>query len=212
MFDDDTGQPIKLDGCTTALPFPFTGSAWTVTDGAIVTHSTTALTVPVFPIFSAAQLALVLTVGVNLSIVGGDPIVIADTATGLNTMTGYVSSYSPSTGMLIVQIGISFLFEIRRHQNHNFDGYSPWLEVGIADLGPLLRATNGAGISIIDIGVIQILIPASSMQQLHGGTYHTGLVMTDGSSTRQVSIGPLPIFQGSVSKLPISAPPGPVWN
>jgi len=170
--------------------------------------------VPVFPIFSAAQLALVLTVGVNLSIVGGDPIVIKDTATGLNTMAGYVSSYSPSTGMLIVQIGISFLFEIRRAAPRNDgSGYVPWYDFGTPnECGPLLKATNGAGISIIDIGVIQILIPAATMQQLSGGTYQTGLIMTDGANTRQVSIGPLPIFQGGVSRLPISADPGPVWN
>jgi hypothetical protein len=37
LFDDDTGQPIKVDGCTTALPFAFTGTAWTVTDGPIIT-------------------------------------------------------------------------------------------------------------------------------------------------------------------------------
>ena len=212
LFDDDTGQPIKLDGCTTVNTQPFTGSAWTVTDGAIVTTSTTPLTVPVFPLFSASLLNMVLTVGINLSIVGGDPIVIADTATGLNTMSGYVISYSPSTGILVVQIGMAFLFEIRRHRNHNFDGYSPWLEVGIADVGPILKATNGAGISIIDIGIIQVLIPASRMQQLHGGTYQVGMIFSDGVNTRQISIGTLPVFQGVVSRLPISADPGPVWN
>ena len=214
LFDDDTDpkQPIKLDGCTTALPFPFTGSAWTVTDGAIVTSSTTPLTIPVFPLFSASLLAMPLTVAPGLAINPGDPIVIADTPTGLNSMTGYVTSYSTSTGILIVQIGCSFLLEIRRHQNHNFDGYSPWLEVGIADLGPILKATNGKGISIIDTGVIQVLIPASMMQQLHGGTYQVGMIFTDGVNTRQISIGTLPVFQGSVSRLPVSANPGPVWN
>lgn len=214
LFDDDTGQPIKVDGCTTFNTQPFTGSAWTVTDGTIVTSSVTPLTVPVFPVFSASLLAMALTVGVGLAINPGDPILIADTATGLNTFTGYVTSYSTSTGILVVQIGCSFLFEIRRGAPRNDgSGYVPWYDFGTPnECGPLLKATNGKGLSIIDIGVIQVLIPASSMQQLYGGTYQTGLIFTDGINTRQISIGPLPIFQGGVSKLPVSANPGPVWN
>ena len=215
LFDDDTGQPIKLDGCNTFNTQPFTGSAWTVTDGAIVTSSTTPLTVPVFPLFSASLLAMALTVAPSLAINPGDPIVIADTPTGLNTFTGYVTSYSFSTGILVVQIGMSFLFEIRRlvQSTYNNSGYETWYDFGVPDgCAPLLKATNGRGISIIDIGVIQILFPASMTQQLRGGTYQTGLMMTDGVNTRQLFIGPLPVFQGSVSKLPVSASPGPVWN
>lgn len=212
--DDDTGQPIKVDGCTTALPFPFTGSAWTVTDGAIITTSVTPLTIPVFPLFSASLLAMALTVGVGLAINPGDPILIADTPTGLNTMVGYVTSYSTSTGILIVQIGCSFLLEIRRRgPQFSGSGYETWYDFGTtSDCGPLLAATNGKGISIIDIGVIQVLVPASQMQQLCGGTYNVGLIFTDGVNTRQISIGTLPVFQGSVSRLPVSANPGPVWN
>lgn len=214
LFDDDTGQPIKLDGCTTFNTQPFTGSAWTVTDGAIITSSTTPLTVPVFPLFSASLLAMALTVAPGLAINPGDPIIIADTPTGLNTFTGYVTSYSFSTGILVVQIGMSFLFEIRRHAPRNDgSGYVPWYDFGTPnECGPLLKATNGRGISIIDIGVVQVLIPASMMQQLHGGTYQVGMIFTDGVNTRQISIGTLPVFQGSVSKLPVSASPGPVWN
>lgn len=213
LFDDDTGQPIKLDGCTTALPFAFTGSAWTVTDGAIVTPSTTPLTIPVFPLSSAAQLGLVLTVGVNLGIFAGDPILISD-ATGLNTMSGYVISYSTSTGILVCQIGLSFLLEIRRGGPRNDgSGYVPWYDFGVPnECGPLLKASNGKGISIIDIGVIQILIPAVMMQQLHGGTYSADLIVTDGANTRQMFIGRLPVLYGGVSRLPIAADPGPVWN
>jgi hypothetical protein len=214
LFDDDTGQPIKLDGCTTALGQPFTGSAWTVTDGAIVTSSVTPLTVPVFPLFSASLLAMALTVGVGLAINPGDPIVIADTPTGLNTFTGYVTSYSATSGILVVQIGMSFLFEIRRRgPQFSGSGYETWYDFGVpGECGPLIVATNGQGISIVDIGLVQVLIPAVMMQRLHGGTYHTGMVFTDGANTRQISIGMLPIFQGSVSKLPIAASPGPVWN
>src|SRR5258708_1084368 len=50
LFDDDTGQPIKIDGCTTANGQAFTASAWTVTDGVIVTTSANTITIPPFPI------------------------------------------------------------------------------------------------------------------------------------------------------------------
>ena len=43
LFDDDTGDPIDLSGRTLAIPGSFTGSNWTVTDGMIVTSSTTTL-------------------------------------------------------------------------------------------------------------------------------------------------------------------------
>jgi hypothetical protein len=214
LFDDDTGQPVKVDGCTTVLNQPFTGNAWTVTDGGIVTTSMTPMTIPVFPVTLSSLLAQALTVGLNLAINPGDPITIADTATGFNTMVGYVTSYSPSNGALVVQIGVAFLFEIRR-TGARFDGagYIPWYDFGVPDeYGPLLSATNGNGVSIIDVGVIQILIPANIFQKLHGGTYSASLIMTDGINTRQVFVGQLPVQHGNVSKMPVAAMAGPVWN
>jgi hypothetical protein len=206
IFDDDTGQAIKLDGCTTALSVPFTGAVWTVTDGAIVTSSTTVLGIPVFPINSASLTALSLTVGVGLTIAAGDPITIAD-ATGLNRMTGYVMSYSASTGALVCQIGAAFRFEIRRGGPHNDgSGYVPWYDFGTpGECGSLLAATLGQGISIIDIGVIQVRIPAVTFQKLSGGTYSASLIFSDGIDTRQVYVGQLPVIQSHMSTLPISA-------
>lgn len=214
LFDDDTAQPIKVDGCTTAGSLPFTGIAWTVTDGAIVTTSTTPMTIPVFPLFGNAQLNLNLTVGIGLAINPGDPIVIKDTATGLNTMTGYVASYVISTGAMIVQIGCAFFFEIRRGPPRNTgSGYVPWYEFGTPnECGPLLRASNGQGISIIDTGVIQIMIPAGMFERLHGGTYTASLIVTDGINTRQMFVGSLPVVQGHLSKVPVFVDPGPIWN
>src|ERR1700730_790351 len=107
LFDDDTGTPVKLDGTTTATPAPFTAAAWTVTDGAISTTSATSITIPVYPIGNQLS-ALALTVGINLAILPGDPVMIADTATGLNTMVGYVTSYTASNGALVCQIGCTF--------------------------------------------------------------------------------------------------------
>jgi hypothetical protein len=214
LVDDDTLQPIKLDGCTTFNTQPFTGVAWTVISGLNATTSTTPMTIPVFPLSSNAQLNLNLTVGVGLAINPGDPVIISDTATGLNTMTGYVASYVISTGAMIVQIGCAFFFEIRRGAPRNTgSGYVPWYDFGTPnECGPLLRASNGKGISIVDIGVIQILIPAGMFERLHGGTYTASLIVTDGVNTRQMFVGSLPVVQGHLTKVPVLVDPGPVWN
>lgn len=200
---------MRLDGTQTATPQPFTSAAWTVTDGAIVTTSTTGITIPVYPI--ANQLtALALVVGKNLAIAPGDFVMIADTATGLNKMTGYVVSYALSTGFLVVQIGCSFLFEIRR-TGARFDGsgYIPWYDWGISDEhGPLLQATLGTGIQIMDIGVIQIMIPAAAIQKLRTGTYSGALVVTDSVNTRQMFVGQLPVQWGAVTRGPVNAQAG----
>lgn len=209
LWDDDTGQPVRFDGTQTALPQPFTSAAWTVVDGAIITTSTTGITIPVFPI--ANQLtALALVVGKNLAIAPGDPVTIYDTATGLNRMTGYVVSYGISTGFLVVQIGCSFLFEIRRTGAHyDGSGYIPWYDFGIPDEhGPLLQATLGTGIQIIDIGVIQIMIPAAAIQKLRNGTYSAALIVTDSVNTRQMFIGQLPVQWGAVTRGPVNAAAG----
>jgi hypothetical protein len=214
IFDDDTGDPVKLDGCTTASGAPFTGNAWTVTDGTIITTSSTVLMIPVFPI--ALNAALQLTVGVNLSIVPGDPLTIADTPTGQNFMTGYVISYNPGTGILICQIGMIFRFEIRRlgpSYRATGDAYVPWYDLGTqGEDSPLITATLGQGISIIDIGTLQVRIPATVFQRLLGGTYSAALVFSDSVDTRQVYIGSLPVIPGRLSPLPLAWNAGPLWN
>jgi hypothetical protein len=204
IFDDDTGQAVDLDFSTTVNLAPFTGSAWTITDGSIVTTSVTPITIPVYPIGNQLS-ALALTVGSGLAINPGDPIKIADTATSLNFMLGYVLSYTSSSGALSVQIGCTFDFEIRRvGPRMTTGGYVPYFDWGVPDEhGPLLQATLGNGIQIIDIGVIQILIPAATFQKLRGGTYQAALVMSDSVNTRQVFVANLPVAYGGVQKLPM---------
>lgn len=213
IFDDDTGEPIKLDGCTTATGLPFTGSAWTVTAGTVITSSTTSITIPAFPIVSAALSALSLVVPPSLAIVAGSPVKIAD-ATGLNTMSGYVLSYTSNTGTLSVQIGMTFDFEIRRAAPRGDAwgwGYNTFPDIGsINDYGPLISAQLGAGLSIIDIGIVEIGIQASTFQRLRGGTYAIGLIMSDSIATRQIFAGTVPVVQGVVSRGRLSTTTTPV--
>src|SRR5260370_19792070 len=177
LFDDDTGQPIKIDGCTTANGQAFTSSAWTVTDGTIVTTSANTITIPAFPIGNQVS-ALALTVGAGLAIKAGDPVTIADTATGLNKMVGFVTSYTSSNGALVVQVGVTFQFEIRRSgpRNNNTDDFSPFYYVGMvlnqrplitAALGPPSPGNTQGTITHSDTGLIQIRVPASVFRQLN---------------------------------------------
>jgi len=208
LFDDDTAQPIKLDGCTTFNALPFTGAAWTVTDGAIVTASTTPLTIPVFPIGNQVS-TLSLTIAKNLSINVGDPVTVKDTASGLNSMTGYVVSYAAATGALVCQIGLTYQFEIRRGGPRNYGGgFVPWFDFGTPDdLGPLLSASLGNGITIIDVGMLQLLIPEATFKTLGSGTFsgtttgtlNAALTMTDSVNTRQVFLVQLPVLYGGVT-------------
>jgi hypothetical protein len=208
LFDDDTGQPIDLDGVTTATGQAFTAAAWTVTDGAIVTTSATQFTIPAFPI-SGQLSALALTVGAGLAIKAGDPVTIKDTATGRNFVTGYVTSYASATGALVCQIGVTFQFEIRRGGPRNTGGgYIAFYDFGTPDdLGPLLSAALGTGITILDIGVIQILIPETTFKTLTDnvsqtaniGTFDVGMTMTDSVNTRQLFIAELPVLYGGVT-------------
>jgi hypothetical protein len=215
LFDDNTGLPIGLSGATLANPgAAFTGNAWTVIDGAIVTNSTTPITIPNFPTGSQF-LALPLTVGLNLGILAGDQIMIKDTATGLNQMAGYVLSYSLTTGALVVQIGMAFEFEIRRKgpdngSNYAGDGYS--LSGGMIgyydDCAPIVTAQLGNGISIVDVGFLHILIPVSIFGKLYARTYLASLTMTDSRNTRQIFVADLPIIYGGVTRgaLPSGTP------
>jgi hypothetical protein len=212
LFDDDTGSPINLSGTTLANPgSSFTSSAWTVTDGAIVTTSTTPITIPTFPIGSQLS-ALSLTVGAGLGIKPGDPITIADTATGLNTMVGYVTSYTSSNGTLVCQIGWTFQFEIRGETpNNTGSGYIAWYDFGTPDdQGPILVAGLGNGITIIDIGYFQISIlesvfktildvPYNSQSNTYARTFLACMTMTDSVNTRQIFTGRLPILYGGTT-------------
>jgi hypothetical protein len=201
MNDDDTGDPFNAAYITTATPgAAFTASSWNVTVGGIGTTSVTTLTIPAYPIGNQL-LAVQLTVGTSLAIVPGANITIAD-HTGLNTMSGYVSSYNPTTGVLVCQIGVSFQFEIRRGKpNESGVGYVTWYDFGVqSDAGPLLSASLGSGIFITGIGQVLITIPEVQFKQLNGdGTYTAALTYTDTVNTRQVFRAPLPVIQGGVT-------------
>jgi hypothetical protein len=204
LFDDDTGQAIDLSGRTLAGIGDFIGNAWTVTCGSVVTASVTPLTIKDYPFGNEMQ-AVALTVGAGLAIAAGSPVTISD-ATVKNTMTGYVTSYAPATGQMVCQIGMAFEFEIRTHHHHG-DGYGP--SFGVTDHGdsPVISAQLGAGITVVDLGKAQLLIPASTIAKLHHRTYGAAMTMFNGADTRQLFVGKLPVLSGGVSTMPLPIAP-----
>jgi hypothetical protein len=206
IWDDDTGTPVDFSGRTLAVPGNFTGSNWNVVDGPIITSSTTMLTIPDYPIGTNT---ISLTVGTNLGILPADFITIAD-PTGHNTMFGNVLTYAPTTGALVVQIGSTFEFEIRElhPRHHHNDGFTAFGDLGVAShSAALIIAQLGSGITIVDVGTLQILIPVMRLQILRGKTYSASLIATDGVNTRQLFIGRLPVLYGGVHRFPMPVAP-----
>ena len=243
LYDDDTGDPLDMSGCTRTLPGSYTNNLWMVTDGPYVSISQSVLTIPDYPI-GGELLAVALVIDPNLPVFPGDPISIAslpggtavvgpfgpppnpylvesgatpyvteDSPTlppvpptlrpGLNTMTGYVTSYNVATGDLVVQIGSSFQCEIRHlKKSHDFDfAYSSaWDWFGAYDYAVVLTASLGNGLLMIDTGRLQIRIPEWQFRKLNHRTYGMGLTMTDSVDTRQVFVARLPLQCGGVSR------------
>ena len=207
LFDDDTGEALDVSGRTLAAPGDFVGNAWTVTVGAIVTASVTQLTIKDYPFGNEMQ-AISPVVGQNLAIAAGARVTIAD-ATAKNTMTGYVTSYAPATGAMVVQVGSAFEFEIRGHAHHDGygDGYGSSSHIGEDCVGgPIISAQLGNGITVVDVGVMQIRIPASTISKLHHKTYGAAMTLFDGYDTRQLFVGKQPIVSGGVTTMPLPVP------
>lgn len=214
LWDDDQNQQINVTGIgltSGVLPvLPFTSSSWTLTDGSIITSSSSSITIPALPINNQLS-ALSFTVGVGLGIKPGDPVTLTD-STGKYTLTGYVTSYTSGSGAIVCQFGLTYQFEIRGETPNNTGaGYIAWYDFGTPDdQGPILQATLANYISIIDIGAVQITIPESvfktlldvpynSQSNTYARTFLACMTMTDSINTRQLFVGRLPVLYGGVT-------------
>ena len=199
LYDDDTGDAINLSGTTGSGTF----ASWTVSiqpmpgipnSVQVNTTSTTSLTIA-----SGTQ---TLTVNPFLTIFPQQPVML--TASG-GTMFGTVLAYTPATGALQVSIGMQFTFEIRNAQPRGLqDGYAVYWGIGTyPEYGPIITAYTGAGISIIDVGIIQIEVLESKFRTIctagRGRTFNVALQMFDGYHTRQIFTGSLPVTYGGVT-------------
>ena len=102
---------------------------------------------------------------------------------------------------------VSFQFEVRKsgpgggYGNGWGGGYGPYADYGSYGDGPILTASLGNGITIIDTGVIQVYFPELSMRSLWAGTWDVGctLASNDGIDVRQIFLAKLPILRGRVT-------------
>jgi hypothetical protein len=111
-----------------------------------------------------------------------------------------LSLYDDDANEPIDLTGWTFQFEIRRPGAQRFDGgYGWYADMGAVDVSPTLAASLGSGITVLDTGLLQILIPEARMKTLCPATYLACLTATDGVNTRQLFIGRLPVLYGGVT-------------
>lgn len=110
--------------------------------------------------------------------------------------------FDDDTGDAIDLSPYSFSLEIRR-TGPNLDGasgYTPTYDYGsYNDYGPVIKASLGSGLTIIDTGILELFVAASTIKSLNDGNYKMAMTVTDGTYTRQVFLGWLPVYFGGVS-------------
>lgn len=108
---------------------------------------------------------------------------------------------------MVVQAGVAFEFEIRGDHTHDHGGgYGASSYIGSGGCeAPLISAQLGNGLTLIDLGKIEIRIPAATMAKLRHRTYGLGMTAYDGYDSRQLFIGRLPVFGGGTRLLPLQS-------
>lgn len=103
---------------------------------------------------------------------------------------------------------VSFQFEVRQsgprsgYGSGGWGGYGPYAGYGsYYDCGPILSASLGKGITLIDTGVFQVYFSETSMKSLWSGTWDVGCTVAsnDGVDVRQIFLAKLPILGGRVT-------------
>lgn len=64
---------------------------------------------------------------------------------------------------------------------------------------PVITLSLGSGLTVIDLGQLEVLITAAQMRGLCAGTYSIALTASDDTDTRQIFLGFLPVLFGGVS-------------
>lgn len=90
------------------------------------------------------------------------------------------------------------IYAPRQSAGSAWDGYSTSFDDNYSNCGPILTASIGSGITVVDVGVFQVYFSAASMRTLSPKTYDVGCVITRDIDARQLFLGRLPVFFGNV--------------
>jgi hypothetical protein len=101
------------------------------------------------------------------------------------------------SGLTSIQLEVRI---IGRSVGHWSTPMAPWYD-DPPEAYPILTASLGNGIAILDVGYFQVVFPETKMRTLKAGTYRVGCVASDGSDqgTRQLFVAQLPVIDGGVT-------------
>lgn len=120
--------------------------------------------------------------------------------TNRESFAPFIGIYDDADGSPVNLSGLTFQLEIRNSGlgSGQFSGAPYFSDVPGA---PLLTASLGNGITVVDIGVFQVVFSEIQMRGLRPGTYSIACTVADGSAagTRQLFIGRLPVLDGGVT-------------
>lgn len=143
----------------------------------------------------------------NLAITPGQFVTFIAQNAQTNWMQGQVVSYNAATGAISFTIAtVAIELEIRRVSRHGSDfrdsGYGANYTLGSYDCDrPILTASIGNGISIVDQGIFQIYFSETQFRSLGSGMHSVAatLASADGVDVRQLFLGRLPVLSGRVT-------------
>lgn len=198
LFDDDMGEEIDVLGCVLVVFGDFMVVSWVVMVGVVVIVLVIEFIILDYLIVDELQV-VVFVVGLGLVIEVGVNVMIVDVVIGQNIMIGYVIFYVFVIGVLVVQCGFVFEFEIRGMQGGYGDDYGLLFYIGSDVCEVLLILVQfGNGLMLVDFGKIEICILVVMMFKLCYCIYGVGMLVYDGYDSCQIFIGKLLVFVGGM--------------
>ncbi len=143
----------------------------------------------------------------GLNIIAGQFVTFISQPSTKNFMQGVVNSYNATTGAISFTVAtVSIELEIRRAERHGDyfrdSGYGANYTLGSYDWDrPILTASIGNGITIVDQGIFQVYFSETQFRSLGSGMHSVAATLesADGIDVRQLFLGRLPVLAGRVT-------------